>query len=68
MIPVIVKRRSNITHRIVYKPKGELWTQELGLETSQSVYAIWHHHKVPIPRIDIDCHANSRFLWVRMLM
>jgi hypothetical protein len=35
-------KRISIMRIIVYKPKGELRIQESRLETSQSVYAIWH--------------------------
>jgi hypothetical protein len=43
MISVII--RNNITHRTIHKPKREvtinfMWTRKLGLETSQSVYAV----------------------------
>jgi hypothetical protein len=37
---MIVRKKISIICRTIYKPKGELWSRELGLETSQSVYAI----------------------------
>jgi hypothetical protein len=39
-ILLIVRKINSIIHRTIYKPKGELWIQELELETSHSVYAI----------------------------
>jgi hypothetical protein len=42
---MIVRRKNNVTCKIIYKPKGEMMInfmliRELMLETSQNVYAI----------------------------